>query len=109
MRSFTAIICLTAFFALHHKDTTHHTSTILKERTKEVVLFHESLQSWQAIETAIYENKREKGRVVESPVTSLEKDIMAIVTGKPYEHRYKNAGNPKPATTTDTARLRPAM
>jgi thiol-disulfide isomerase/thioredoxin len=45
----------------------------------------------------IFENQREVGRVVESPVTSLEKDILAIVTGQPYEHRYKDPGNPKPA------------
>ncbi|MBO9202742.1 MULTISPECIES: thioredoxin family protein [Niastella] len=45
----------------------------------------------------IFENQREVGRVVESPVTSLEKDIMAIVTGQPYEHRYKDLNNPKPA------------
>ena len=45
----------------------------------------------------IFENQREVGRVVESPVTSLEKDILAIVTGQPYEHRYKDLINPKPA------------
>jgi len=45
----------------------------------------------------IYENHREVGRVVESPVTSLEKDLLAIVTGQPYEHRYKDLVNTKPA------------
>jgi len=45
----------------------------------------------------IFENQREVGRIVESPVTSLEKDILAIVTGLPYEHRYKDLVNPKPA------------
>ena len=45
----------------------------------------------------IFENQREVGRVVESPVTSLEKDILAIVTGQPYEHRYKDPVTPKPA------------
>jgi hypothetical protein len=45
----------------------------------------------------IFENQHEVGRVVESPVTSLEKDILAIVTGQPYEHRYKDLVNPKPA------------
>ncbi|AEW00621.1 hypothetical protein Niako_4361 [Niastella koreensis GR20-10] len=45
----------------------------------------------------IFENQREVGRVVESPVTSLEKDILAIVTGQPYEHRYKDPITPKPA------------
>jgi thiol-disulfide isomerase/thioredoxin len=57
----------------------------------------------------IFENQREVGRIVESPVTSLEKDILAIVTGGPYEHRYKNLGSVQPPKTTDTARLRPAM
>ena len=83
MRSLTAIICLTAFFALqygklvsywhcriasiytstpcdcvqqlldNHKDTTHHSSTILKEKTEEVVVFHEQYANWQPTETAI--------------------------------------------------------
>lgn len=45
----------------------------------------------------IFENQHEVGRVVESPVTSLEKDILAILTGAPYEHRYKDPVNSKPA------------
>ena len=83
MRSLTAIICLTAFFALqygklvsywhcriasiytatacdcvqqlldNHKDTAHHSSTLLKEKTEEVVLFHEQLQEEQSIKTAV--------------------------------------------------------
>lgn len=83
MRSITAIICLTAFFALqygklfnywhcrivsiytstpcdcvkqlldNHKDTTHHSSAILKEKTEEVILFHECLQSWQPTGAAL--------------------------------------------------------
>ena len=83
MRSLTAIICLTAFFALQygklvsywhcriasvytstpcdclqqlldtHKDTTHHSAAILKEKTEEVVLFHEQLTNWLPTETAI--------------------------------------------------------
>jgi thiol-disulfide isomerase/thioredoxin len=56
----------------------------------------------------IFDNQGEVGRVVESPVTSLEKDILAIVTGQPYEHRYKNLGSPKPVNTVDTTRLQPA-
>lgn len=52
----------------------------------------------------IFENGREVGRVVESPVISLEKDILAIVTGRPYEHRYKNRGNAQPAKIADTSR-----
>jgi len=56
----------------------------------------------------IFENKRELGRVVESPVTSLEKDILAIVSGQPYEHRYKNLDTAKPANRAYTTRLQPA-
>lgn len=55
----------------------------------------------------IYENKLEVGRVVESPVTSLEKDLLAIVSKQPYEHRYKNPGSPKPANMADTMRSQP--
>ncbi|OQP63281.1 hypothetical protein A3860_25675 [Niastella vici] len=56
----------------------------------------------------IFENQREVGRVVESPVTSLEKDILAIVSGQPYEHRYKNLGATKPANVADTTRSQAA-
>ena len=56
----------------------------------------------------IFEGKREIGRVVESPVTSLEKDILAIVTGQPYEHRYRNLGTTKPANMADITRLKSA-
>ena len=52
----------------------------------------------------IFENGREVGRVVESPVISLEKDILAIGTGQPYEHRYKNRVNAQPAKIADTSR-----
>lgn len=45
----------------------------------------------------IYDNHRELGRVVESPVTSLEKDLLAIVTGQPYEHHYKELTTQRPA------------
>jgi hypothetical protein len=53
----------------------------------------------------IYENGHEVGRVVESPVTSLEKDMLAIVTRQPYEHRYKNGTTAKPVNMADTTRL----
>ena len=87
MRSLTAIICLTAFFALQygklisywhcryvsiysatpcdcvqqlldvHKNGTPHTTTTLKEKTEEIVLFHELVKSWQppAATRVIYE------------------------------------------------------
>lgn len=73
------MICLTAFFALQygklvsywhcriasiysatscdcvqqlldqHKDSTHHSGTVLKEKTEEVVFFHEPLTNWPPI------------------------------------------------------------
>ena len=78
MRSLTAIICLTAFFALQYgklvsywqcrfaslytssrcdciqqlldknTDTTQQTAATLKEKTVEITLFHEQAQSWQS-------------------------------------------------------------
>lgn len=53
----------------------------------------------------IYEGQREVGRIVESPVTSLEKDILAIVTKQPYEHHYKNGTAPKSVKMADTTRF----
>ena len=35
-----------------------------------------------------YKNGKEIGRYVEYPRVSLEKDILAIVTGKTYKHSY---------------------
>ncbi len=35
-----------------------------------------------------YKNGEEKGRIVESPVESLEKDMLAITTGKDYVEHY---------------------
>ncbi len=86
MRSLTAIICLTAFFALQYgklvsywhckftsiytstgcdcvqhlldtsKETAHHATATLKEKTEEIVFFHEAIQSWQSPATpVIYE------------------------------------------------------
>lgn len=86
MRSLTAIICLTAFFALQYgklvsywhckfasiytstrcdcvqqlldtsKETAHHATATLKEKTEEIVFFHELIQSWQSPATpVIYE------------------------------------------------------
>ena len=49
----------------------------------------------------IFEDQREVGRMVESPVTSLEKDILANVTNQPYEHRYKHL-TPQPAKMADS-------
>ena len=78
MRSLTAIICLTAFLALQygklvsywhcklasiytstncdcvkqlldqHKDGTHHATSTIKEKTEDIVFFHELVQSWQS-------------------------------------------------------------
>ena len=35
-----------------------------------------------------YKNGKELGRVVESPRKTIEKDIIKILSGKPYKHRY---------------------
>lgn len=36
----------------------------------------------------IYDDKKELGRVVESPVSSLEKDLLAILQQQPYQPNY---------------------
>lgn len=36
----------------------------------------------------VYDNNQEKGRIVETPVTSLEKDLLAILDTKAYRPRY---------------------
>ena len=36
-----------------------------------------------------YTNKKELGRIVESPVESLEKDMLTILSGKTYKHTYQ--------------------
>lgn len=86
VRSLTAIICLTAFFALQygklasywncrfvsiytatpcdcvqqlldaHKHAAPHTTTTLKEKTEEIMLFHELVEGWQSpTSSVIYE------------------------------------------------------
>jgi len=35
-----------------------------------------------------YKNNKEIGRIVESPIESLEKDFLTIITGKPYTPNY---------------------
>lgn len=39
----------------------------------------------------LYSNEQEMNRIVESPVVSLEKDLLAIATSKPYQPNYKAA------------------
>ncbi len=39
----------------------------------------------------VYENNKEMGRIVESPVVSLEKDLLQIVTKNNYTPQYKAA------------------
>ncbi len=36
-----------------------------------------------------YKNKKELGRIVESPVETLEKDMLTILSEKPYKHNYQ--------------------
>ena len=35
-----------------------------------------------------YKNQKELGRIVEYPIESLEKDMLAILSGKEYKHAY---------------------
>ena len=35
-----------------------------------------------------YNNEKELGRIVEYPIESLEKDMLAILSGKEYKHAY---------------------
>lgn len=35
-----------------------------------------------------YKNDKELGRIVEYPIESLEKDMLAILSGKEYKHAY---------------------
>jgi len=37
-----------------------------------------------------YKNGKEMHRIVESPMESLEKDMLKIITGQPYKHAYEN-------------------
>ncbi len=37
----------------------------------------------------VFDNKKEKGRIIESPVISLEKDLLAISNDEHYEPNYK--------------------
>ncbi len=36
-----------------------------------------------------YKNGKELNRIVEYPIESLEKDMLAILSGKPYKHAYE--------------------
>jgi predicted Zn-dependent protease len=37
----------------------------------------------------IYDDKKELGRIIESPLTSLEKDLLAILQQQPYQPNYR--------------------
>ncbi len=37
----------------------------------------------------VYDGAREMGRIIESPVTSLEKDLLAILQQQPYQPNYR--------------------
>ena len=37
-----------------------------------------------------YKDQKELGRIVESPIETLEKDMLTILSGKPYKHTYAN-------------------
>jgi hypothetical protein len=39
----------------------------------------------------VFDHGKEQGRIVESPISSLEKDLLAITGGQPYTPTYKGA------------------
>jgi len=52
----------------------------------------EGLENGFAIEYVptiiLYKDKKELGRIVEWPVETIEKDLVAIITGEDYKHTY---------------------
>jgi len=66
-------------------------SLIIVDRTKTTPDHLEKDKNITNVPTFIfYKNGKELHRIVESPVESLEKDMLKIVSGKPYKHTYEN-------------------
>lgn len=51
-------------------------------------LFEKGLNITNVPTIIFYKNGKEINRIVESPVESLEKDMLNILSGKPYKHIY---------------------
>ena len=63
-------------------DSTYKQSPAHEEKGKSILRVPDLL---------VYENKKEINRVVESPVASLEKDLLAITKENTYQPNYKGA------------------
>tara|TARA_R110000772_G_scaffold162917_1_gene274075 strand:- start:102 stop:701 length:600 start_codon:yes stop_codon:yes gene_type:complete len=50
--------------------------------------FEEGLNITNVPTIIFYKNEKELGRIVEYPIESLEKDMLAILSGKEYKHAY---------------------
>jgi len=66
-----------------------HIDLITVSRQKDTPLgFEKGLNITNVPTFIFYKNGKEINRIVESPVQSLEKDMIAILTGKDYKHTY---------------------
>ena len=67
---------------VHNADSLYKQSPTHEERGRNI---------FRVPTILVLEGNKEKGRIVESPVTSLEKDLLAIATGAAYEPKYRGA------------------
>lgn len=67
---------------VHNSDSLYKQSPTHEERGRNI---------FRVPTILVLEGNEEKGRIVESPITSLEKDLQAIATGAVYEPKYKGA------------------
>lgn len=66
-----------------------HIELIAMSRQKDTPLGFEKELNITNVPTFIfYKNGKEINRIVESPIESLEKDMIAILSGKDYKHTY---------------------
>ncbi|MCB0375805.1 MAG: thioredoxin family protein, partial [Sinomicrobium sp.] len=64
---------------------------ITVSRNKTTPEQHEAGRNIIRVPTIIfYKNGSELNRIVEYPIESLEKDMLAILSGAPYKHAYAN-------------------
>ncbi|TGD57736.1 thioredoxin family protein [Flavobacterium humi] len=64
---------------------------IITDRTKTTPDHLEKDKNITNVPTFIfYKNGKEIQRIVESPVTSLENDMLKIMSGQPYKHTYED-------------------
>ncbi len=65
---------------LSNEDSTYKQSPSHEER---------GLEIHRVPDLIVYKNKQESGRIIESPVISLEKDLLAIARGEKYKPNYE--------------------